>query len=307
MKNRAASVRARLMNKARESGRPFSELLQYYAMERFLYRLSQLPESDSLLLKGALMLQVWDAPDSRPTRDIDLLAYLDNEIPTVVALARTACEMEVVDDGMTFDSTSIRGQRIKEDADYEGVRVRLQGHLSNARVPIQLDVGFGDVVYPAAEKAEYPALLDAPAPVLRVYPRETLIAEKYEAMVRLGEINSRMKDYFDTWLLSRQFQFSGKDLSTAISRTFQHRRTAIPAAAPVALTEAYSASESSQRMWTAFLARSDISIAPTEFREVVADLEGFLLPPSTAAARGVAFGPEWRADGFWDSGSGADG
>ncbi len=171
MKDRAASVRARLTNKARESGRPFSELLQYYAMERFLYRLSQLPESDRLLLKGALMLQVWDAPDSRPTRDIDLLAYLNNEVQTVEALARAACEIEVIDDGMVFDSATISGQRIKEDADYEGVRVRLTGRLSNARVPIQLDVGFGDVVYPAAEEADYPVLLDAPAPSLRVYPR----------------------------------------------------------------------------------------------------------------------------------------
>lgn len=299
MKDRAASVRARLTDKARESGRPFSELLQYYAMERFLYRLSQLPESDRLLLKGALMLQVWDAPDSRPTRDIDLLAYLNNEVQAVEALARAACEIEVIDDGMVFDSATISGQRIKEDADYEGVRVRLTGRLSNARVPIQLDVGFGDVVYPAAEEADYPVLLDAPAPSLRVYPRETLIAEKYEAMVRLGEVNSRVKDFFDIWLLARQFDFSGDALATAITKTFANRKTEPPASTPVALTEAFSSADRSQGLWAAFLRRSDIAIAPTKFSDVVAELRVFLLPPSVAAASGEQLGYDWGAAGSW--------
>ena len=300
MKDLTASVRARLMNKARGSGRPFAEALQYYALERFLYRLSRPPESERLLLKGALMLQVWDAPGSRPTRDIDLLAYLDNDIESFAAIVRDACRANVDDDGMRFDAETVNGERIKEDADYEGVRIRFVGYLSNARVPMQIDVGFGDVVYPEAKMMVYPTLLDFPAPRLRMYPRETLIAEKFEAMVRLGEINSRMKDFFDIWMLSRQFEFSGQQLAKSISNTFVNRGTLVPAA-PMALTLAFAQAQRSQNLWGAFIRRSKLDMAPTSFAAVVDELRWFLLPPATALAKQVEFQGHWVPPGPWSS------
>jgi len=198
----AASVRQRLLNHARETGRPFNELLQYFAMERFLYRLSKSPYVDNFVLKGALMLTVWEAPLSRPTMDIDLLGLIDNSIEDIVAVTKNICTQEVEPDGITFEPSGIEGERITEDADYGGVRVRFRGSLGTAHITMQLDIGFGDMVIPAADSLEYPTILDLPAPKLRGYTKESTIAEKFEAMVKLGILNSRMKDFFDIWLLS---------------------------------------------------------------------------------------------------------
>jgi len=231
----AASVRQRLLNHARETGRPFSELLQYFAMERFLYRLSKSGYADSFVLKGALMLSVWKAPLSRPTMDIDLLGKIDNNIEAIIAATKDICTQKVEPDGITFDPTNIRGERITEDADYEGVRVRFHGSLGTAHVTMQLDIGFGDVVIPAPAFLEYPTILDLPSPKLRGYSKESTIAEKFEAMVKLGVLNSRMKDFFDIWLLSRQFDFEGQRLAAAIEKTFSTRATDIQSE-PIALT-----------------------------------------------------------------------
>ena len=205
IKNMAASIRARLSNIARETDRPFQEVLQYFAMERFLFRLSRSPYAGRFVLKGALMLRVWGAPSSRPTKDMDLLGHMDNDVGALVAVVQQVCRSEVEPDGLVFDATSVTGAKIKEDAEREGARIRFLCQLDNARVSMQIDVGFGDVVIPPAMDAEYPVLLDLPAPRLRVYPKETLVAEKFQAMVFLGRLNSRMKDFFDIWLLARQF------------------------------------------------------------------------------------------------------
>jgi hypothetical protein len=190
-------VHQRLLNIARKTDRPFDEVLQYFAMERFLYRLSQTEHVDSFVLKGALLFRIWDTPDCRATRDIDFLAYLDNSPDNLATIIRDVCAIESVDDGLEFDPNTVKAQPIKEDADYEGVRIRFRGQLGNARIHMQVDVGFGDLIHPEVAQASYPTLLDLAAPTLRIYPPETVVAEKAEAMVHLGSLNSRMKDFYD--------------------------------------------------------------------------------------------------------------
>lgn len=202
--NLPASVHQRLLNRAKRDYRPFNELLQYYAMERFLYRLAQSPHANRFILKGALMMRAWRSPESRPTMDIDLLEKTNNEEVSILAQIRDVLDVEVVPDGMTFNPASIYAERITEDADYEGIRIRFLGALGSARVNLQIDIGFGDVVFPGPETIELPTMLDFPGPRLWCYSRESTIAEKFEAMVKLGELNSRMKDFYDIWSLSRQ-------------------------------------------------------------------------------------------------------
>jgi len=209
--------------------RPFQELLQYYAMERFLYRLSKSPHSARFVLKGALMLRVWDAPMARPTKDIDLLGRLENSLENLSTVVREVCAVDVEPDGLVFRPPTVKSERIREDADYQGVRIRFEGSLGTARIAMQLDVGIGDVMVPGPVDIVYPTLLDFPAPRLKGYPRETAIAEKFEAMIKLGTLNSRMKDFYDIWLLSRQFDFDGPTLAQAVTATFANRGTALKA------------------------------------------------------------------------------
>ncbi len=224
-KNTAASVRQRLLNRARCDQRPFNELLQYYAMERFLYRLSQSAHADRFILKGALMLRAWQSPELRPTMDIDFLGRTNNEEAGIAAQVREILAVAIEPDGLVFNPASIQTERITEDADYEGIRVRFRGTLDSARVHMQIDIGFGDIVYPGTEESDLPTLLGDPAPRLLCYSRESAIAEKFEAMVKLRELNSRMKDFYDIWLLSRQFDFAGERLAEAIRLTFNRRGT----------------------------------------------------------------------------------
>ena len=198
----SASVRQRLLNQAHSLDRPFQELLQYYCMERFLYRLSRSQYANRFILKGALLLTAWRAPLSRPTVDIDLMGRTSNELAHIESVVRELCNVVSEPDGVKFSAASIKVARIKEDAEYEGVRVRFRAVLAGAQIPMQIDIGFGDVVTPQPTTVEYPTLLDFPSPVLMAYPKETVIAEKLEAMTTLGLLNSRVKDYFDLWRLS---------------------------------------------------------------------------------------------------------
>ncbi|MGB8115636.1 MAG: nucleotidyl transferase AbiEii/AbiGii toxin family protein [Candidatus Sulfotelmatobacter sp.] len=193
----AASVRQRLLNQAHDQGRPFQELLQYYAIERFLYRLAQSNHRDKFILKGALLLTVWQAPLSRSTVDIDLLGKTSNKLEHIASLVSEICGLDVEADGVKFDPASIKTAHIKEDADYEGIRVRFRATVSGARIPMQIDIGFDDVIVPQATKIDYPTLLEFPAPVLQAYPKETVIAEKLEALTALATLNSRMKDFYE--------------------------------------------------------------------------------------------------------------
>jgi hypothetical protein len=291
--NIAASVRQRLQNLAKDSDRPFQEVLQYFAMERFLYRLSRSEEAGRFVLKGALLLTVWRAPATRPTKDIDLLARMTNEIDEVVAVIQAICAHQVEDDGLRFDAEHALGTKIREDADYEGVRATFQAFLGRARVAMQIDLGFGDVMTPAPTLTEFPTLLEFSAPLLYAYSRETTIAEKFEAMTKLGELNTRMKDFFDIWLLSRQFEFDGETLRSAIDRTFAHRQSAIVVEA-VALSDEFAVLPGKQQQWTAFISRSRITGAPTSMTDVLSDLKAFLLPVVEAAAAGLPFQRTWQ-------------
>jgi Nucleotidyl transferase AbiEii toxin, Type IV TA system len=292
------SVRARLQNYARSSHRPFQEVLQFYGLERFLYRFSRSGYSEKFLLKGALMLRVWGAEESRPTRDIDLLSHVGNEIGGLENIIRDACGIPVEDDGLLFDHETVTGAIIKEHADYQGARVKFTGFLNKTRIPMQIDIGFGDVVHPAAKEQFYPTLLEFPAPQLRMYPRETVIAEKFEAIVSLATANSRMKDFFDIWLLSRQFHFDGSVLSDAIARTFRNRGTEVEVE-PVGLTSSFTTSETARIPWAAFLRKSNLESKASTLEEIRKPLREFLLPVAAAVAEGRKFDKKWSPPGPW--------
>ena len=296
--NLAASVRARLQNHARTTQRTFQEQLQYYAMERFLYRLSTTTHCARFVLKGALLLHVWDAPLARATKDIDLLGRLDNSLDNLAGVVREVCSAAVEPDGMMFDPATVKTERIKEDADYEGVRVRFLGRLGNARVAMQLDVGFGDVVTPGAQVITYPTLLDFPAPSLSGYPRETVVAEKFHAMVYLRTLNSRMKDFYDVWLLARRFAFDGALLADAIAATFANRETTIDVS-PIAFTPELTEQASTSAQWTAFRKKLTNHECPETLAAVVPLLAEFLLSPAHACATGQRFERRWAPGGPW--------
>jgi predicted nucleotidyltransferase component of viral defense system len=296
----ATSVRQRLLNEARATDRPFNELLQYFAMERFLYRLSRSPHGEKFVLKGALMLAIWEVSLTRPTKDIDLLGHVANDIDRIVSVVKEVCVQEVQPDGLDFDQDSVRGERITEEAEYEGVRVRFHGKLGTATVTMQLDVGFGDVVVPAPVKTNYPTILDLPVPRIRGYTRESLIAEKFHTMVRRGLVNSRMRDFFDVWILSRQFDFDGEVLAAAVRETFARRNLEV-AARPVALTAEFAADTAKATQWRGFLRKSRLEGVPDELTDVVMAIAVFLGSVAEVLHEGGEFVGRWKAPGPWTS------
>lgn len=301
--NVAASVHQRLLNRARTEARPFNELLQYFAMERFLYRLGHSPYRDQFVLKGALMFTVWETPVPRPTRDVDLLGRIDNAIPHVTAAIREICERSVEEDGLRFAAETVVGERIVEAADYAGVRVRFTAFLGAARIPMQIDIGFGDPVVPGPSLIRLPTILDFPAPELQGYSRESAIAEKVQIMVRLGEINSRMKDFFDVWLLATRTNFQGEILASAIEATFRQRGTPIPPV-PTAFSDAFARDPDREVQWEAFLRRyrlSEEAGVPTRLRETIHLIAAFLGPVLEAVSEGRRFEKRWLPGGPWIS------
>lgn len=295
-KNIAASVRQRLLNRARRDQRPFAELLQYYGMERFLYRLSQSTHAQRFILKGALMLRVWQAPEFRPTMDIDMLGKANNDEVKIIEQIKEILNVEVEPDGLMFDSSSIRSERITEDADYQGTRIRFLGTLGSARINMQIDIGFGDIVHPAPEESELPTMLDFAAPRLLCYSRESAIAEKFEAMVKLGILNSRMKDFYDIWLLSRVFDFEGNNLAIAIQLTFDQRGTHLTDEI-VAFQATFIAEKQTQ--WTAFCRRLNQEHLPVEFNDIVTQVKSFLDPVVQAVRTRQPFDKVWQSTGGW--------
>jgi hypothetical protein len=287
-----------LLNKARETDRPFNELLQYYAMERFLRRLSLSAHGGKFVLKGALLFRTWQAPMYRPTRDIDLWARMDNSPERIVAVFRDICGQEAEPDGLTFDADRLTAEPITEDADYEGVRVTVSGRLGSAQVDFHIDIGFSDVITPGPVELDYPTILHFPAPHLRGYTRESTVAEKFEAMVKLGELNSRMKDFHDVWYLARHFDFDGTRLAEAVAKTFSNRRTTLQTR-PLALTTTFAREDTKQRQWVAFLRRGHPPSVPTAFEQVVSDIGAFLAPVSEAIVGEKPFDQTWTAPGPW--------
>ena len=296
--NTAASVHQRLLNKAKETARPFNELLQHYAIERFLYRLSESSQADRFILKGALMFSAWRGLKSRPTMDIDFLGIIDNSVDVVAAVMKEVCRVDVKSDGMTFHGDTVTAERITADAEYEGVRLRLCSNLGNARVPLQIDIGFGDVIVPGPIKVVYPTLLEFPPPKLNGYTMESSIAEKFQAMVKLGILNSRMKDFYDIWILSRSFDFRGKLLAEAIERTFENRKTPITVN-PTFFAPSFATDEDKQIQWQGFVKKAKLGNAPGAFMEVVTDVKIFLEPLVVAIFERERFYRHWTAPGPW--------
>jgi hypothetical protein len=293
----AASVRQRLLNQSRAQARPFQELLQYFAMERFLYRLATSSIVDRFVLKGALLLTAWKAPLTRPTMDIDLAGRTSNELDHISEIVRSVCNVPTEPDGIEFHPGSVEATRIKEGADYEGVRVTFIGTLARARIPMQIDIGFGDVIVPAPTHVEYPTLLDFPAPVLLAYPKETVVAEKLEALTKLGLLNSRMKDYYDLALLSRLYSFDGAVLVEAVRATFRHRETPIETD-PIGLTQTYYSDPARSLQWRAFVRRSRFTEHTNDLEQLVAEVRRFAVPLLLAAATGPPLS-HWNAGGSW--------
>ncbi len=296
--NTPASVRQQLLNRARASNRPFNELLQHYAMERFLYRLSESEYGDRFVLKGALLLRVWEAPFVRPTMDINVLDRANNAPEALVAIVRAICQQAVEDDGLQFDDKSVSGAAITEDADYAGVRLRFHGKLGTARVKMQVDVGFGDVITPEPSLIDYPTLLSFPAPRLLAYPRESVVAEKFQVMLHRGMFNSRLRDYYDIWLLSRSFAFDGARLAEAIRKTCTHRDTPIPKE-PVGLSPGFAAETARQTQWKAFLRKSKLEGAPDDLAPLVEEVGRFLGPVAQALGQDRDFQNVWDPPGPW--------
>lgn len=258
MKNVSASVRTRLTNYAKEHHEEFQLVLTRYVIERFLYRLSMSEHGDQFILKGAMLFQLWTEVPHRATQDVDLLGKGDNSVKRIAAVIQDICKTPVADDGLTFDPEKVAVDRIQEDAEYQGVRVTCQVRLGQARIPLQVDIGFGDAVTPRPTKVQYPTLLEFPAPVLPAYLKTTVVAEKFQAMVALGLGNSRMKDFFDLWILSRDFSFEGVEFTRAIGATFRRRKTPLPSEPPIALTTIFGEDVDKKKQWQAFLRKGKL-------------------------------------------------
>ena len=250
-RNIGASVRQRLLNLAHARGQPMESLLTRYALERLLHRLSLSPHRERFVLKGAMLLAAWFDEPHRATRDVDLLGFGDVAQDVLLASFREIMGIDV-DDAVSFDLKGLRIEAIREEVEYGGSRLRTTAALAGARIPITVDIGFGDAVEPGVEYIDLPVLLDMPSPHLRAYPPETVIAEKFHAMVVLGRANSRMKDYYDVWMLTNAFELDPARLGRAIAATFERRNTTVPAGVPVGLSDTFATDSGKQRQWDAF-------------------------------------------------------
>ncbi len=293
-----ASVRGRLLRVARASGEDYQYLLTRYANERLLYRLASSQHAQRFVLKGAALFTVWTGRPHRATRDLDLLGF--GELTPVDAhrIFSEIVTLDVVDDGVRYDPASIEVGFIREDQAYGGLRVVLSAHITNAVIRLQIDIGFGDAITPEARLVDFPPLLDLPAPRLRAYPRETVVAEKTDAMVQLGMANSRMKDFFDIATLSRSFDFDGPLLTRAIRATFERRRTRFPTSIPIALTPSFSTDPTKMTQWAGFTRKAGVRDAAS-LSDTVEAVRGFITRPLEAAASGDEFRLRWNAGGPW--------
>jgi predicted nucleotidyltransferase component of viral defense system len=274
-RNVGASIRQRLLNLAHANGQPMELLLTRYALERLLHRLSLSRHRERFVLKGAMLLVTWFDEPHRSTRDVDLLGFGDPAHDALLEAFREVMAIEV-DDGVSFDLSGLRIEAIREELRYGGSRLRTTATLAGARIAITIDVGFGDAVEPGVEDIDLPVLLDMPSPHLRAYPPETVIAEKLHAMVILGMANSRMKDYYDVWMLMTTFELEGERLSRAIRATFGRRDTAVPAAIPEGLSRAFAEDPGKLRQWHAFA--RNLSGPVPDFDALVAELRRKLAP-----------------------------
>jgi len=298
----AQSVRDRLRRISVARREDFNALLVRYGIERFLYRLTRTRHGKRFVLKGAMLFILWFDRLPRPTRDLDLLGSGEITEQTLRVIIADVCRARVKPDGLVFDPASIVIQEIRETHVYHGLRAKVRGQLGNARVYVLVDVGVGDTITPDPVKADYPTLLDLPAPRFKTYPAATVVAEKFNAMVQLGLRNSRMKDFFDLWLMSESFEFDGVALAESVRRTFQRRQTPLDTRL-VCFTDAFSHDSRKVVQWRAFVRRSHLSGAPAEFPEVMEHVRAFLQPPTAALTEQCDFDARWPPGGPWQRGA----
>jgi hypothetical protein len=299
--NLPASVHRRLLNLDPQRRGDFNLILTRYALERWLFRLSKSTYVDRFILKGAMLFAVWLEEPYRSTRDLDLLGFGELSRNSIEEVFASTTSLDVEPDGLVFDTSSLTVEPIREENEYQGWRVRLLARMDKLRIPIQVDIGIGDVVSPLPEIIEYPTLLQFPAPRIRAYRRETVIAEKLHAMVTLGELNSRMKDFYDISILARQFSFEGAELWQAIEATFRRRDTIVPSEIPIAFTDEFAADVTKEKQWRAFLRRIGKDLP--SLAGAITDLRAFLLPPLHAVSQQKSFAGHWSPGGPWQPSS----
>lgn len=297
--NLAHSVRQQLINLSRKRNEDYNLVLIWYAIERLLYRIAKSKYRDKFILKGAMLFSVWANKPYRPTKDLDLLGFGDSSEEGIKSVFKEICGLQVEPDGLEYDANSIEVTDIREEEEYQGKRVHLLARLENARIRLQIDIGFGDIVTPETRNINYPTLLNFPSPDIQAYPPETFVAEKLHAIVSLGMINSRMKDYYDLWIVCKKFDFEGPTLVKAITSTFNRRNTDIPHSLPVGLTKDFAIDDIVKTRWKAFLNKSDLSEEQIDMSEVVRHLEIFISEPLFAAANEKPLDKSWPAGGSW--------
>jgi predicted nucleotidyltransferase component of viral defense system len=297
VKNIAASVRNRLLAMARRNGKPFQSVLTHYGLERFLFRLSRLPLKEKFILKGGLLLVGMGLPMARTTRDIDFLGLGSGDIDAVGASIREIGNV-TVDDGLVYDFDHLSTEAMAEDAEYPGIRLKFDAWLGKARIPMQIDVGFGDIMIPEARDMTFPTLLDMEPPVVKAYGVETIIAEKFEASLDLVELNSRMKDFYDIWMLSRAYPFHGLTIQEAVVATCERRSTPLSSRAPV-FSSAFAERSDKQAQWKTFLKKIQLQDVPKDFSTIIKDFGEFLYPVTEASENHRRFEEKWLPGGPW--------
>lgn len=298
LKNPAASIRARLLDHAKQHGDDYQRVLTRYAIERLLYRLSQTEAAEHYVLKGAMLFVTWPEHVFRPTGDLDLLGQGDPDPAVIAALFARICEIKAVDDGVIFDPASLKVEAVREANKYQGVQLSLRGELAKAIIPVQVDIGFGDHVYPPPKRQSFPSLLpNLPTAEILMYPPETVVAEKFEAMIRFGEVNGRIKDFHDMWVTTRTFPFDLPSLLEAVSGTLRRRETAFPTEMPMGLTEAFAKVAEERGLWSGFLRRNPPTLQPPPFADVQGELRQFFGPVIASLALPEAARGRWDPDG----------
>jgi hypothetical protein len=298
LKNPAASIRAKLLNHAKDHSDDFQRVLTRYAIERLLFRLSRTKAAESYVLKGAMLFVTWPKHVFRPTGDLDLLGHGDPEPDALLELFTGICQVPVPEDGIVFDPATLKVEPVREADRYQGARLNLRGALAGAEIPVQIDIGFGDYVYPEPKRENFPGILpDMPRANILMYPPETVVAEKFEAMIRFGELNGRIKDFHDIWVTTRTFPFDLAKLVEAVGGTLRRRETAIPKDMPFGLTEAFAAIAEERGLWSGFLRRTPPALKPPAFPELQAELRAFFGPIISGLSVPEGTRGAWDPDG----------
>jgi predicted nucleotidyltransferase component of viral defense system len=297
--NLPSSIHARLLAYAHREKTDFNLVLKRYGMERLLYRISKSRFSDRFVLKGAVLFIAWMNSLYRPTMDLDLLTFGPSDTVSLISVFREICGIACNEDGLFFVSEGVKAEQIRESNDYGGIRLHIDARLQKAEITLQVDCGFGDCVTPEAHKEQFPTILDLPRPYVLMYPKETVVAEKFEAIVRLGETNSRMKDFYDLWVLASDFSFNGGLVSMAIKNTFRQRKTTLPPQLPTGLHESFVEHPLKQTQWRAFIRKNEFSKIQTDFEKTIRLVRSLVMPPLESLTTSKRFEQLWVPGGPW--------